>query len=295
MEIGFYRMNTWHNYFRSTALLIALLGLFACSDDDNDASTPMDGNENQSEIVFSDFSLHHNSTQSVEISFITSAPSTCEILYGLSDDDLSQLASDPAMMPGDLSTEHNVPLEGLTPNTLYYYQARATDEVGATYFSQLRTFTTEQETEESATQSNVALLSMGTTVVDVSSNFGGAENDESWGANQAIDGSFSSEWSSDGDGDAAYLTLDLGQQRLITGFGIRSRKMMDGSAIITSVQLIFEESTTLGPYAMPDPQELYLFDFDEPIAAQLVRVEILSSSGGNTGLKEIQLFAAIEE
>jgi hypothetical protein len=58
------------------------------------------------------------------------------------------------------------------------------------------------------------------------------------------------------------------------------------------VQLFFGDSkTAVGPLMTPDPDELYSFDFDSPVMARTVRLEVLTSSGGNTGAKEGQFFA----
>lgn len=40
-----------------------------------------------------------------------------------------------------------------------------------------------------------------------------------------IDGQIATEWSSDGDGDEAWLELELDQERRLVGFGYRSRMM----------------------------------------------------------------------
>ena len=140
----------------------------------------------------------------------------------------------------------------------------------------------------------VALLSNGTTVTEVSSNFGNGDNDSSWGAHKALDGLMSTEWSSHGDGDKAFMALDFGRKHTITRFGFRSRKMSDGSSIITSVRLIFDGNDTYGPYETSDSDIIYAYDIVPHVDAQTVRVDAVTSTGGNTGAKEIQFFSTNE-
>ncbi|MBW2686830.1 MAG: hypothetical protein JRE19_13075, partial [Deltaproteobacteria bacterium] len=79
--------------------------------------------------------------------------------------------------------------------------------------------------------------------------------------------------------------------RDIEAFGFRSRKMTDGTSIITSVQIIFDGDTMMGPFATPDPDQRYTFEI-APTRAQRVRVEAVTTTGGNSGVKEIEFFQA---
>lgn len=228
------------------------------------------------------------STRAV-IRFDTSRPTTCEVEWGLSMDAMTTTATDPNMEPGTFAEEHEVPLEDLSPDTMIFFRAKATDPMGNTYYSEAMSFRTEMG-DGGPARANVALLSMGSRIVDKSSNFGNVADDSTWGANNAIDGSMSTEWSSNGDGDDAWLSIDFGQMRDLEAFGFRSRKMTDGTSIITSVRIIFDEQTTMGPFATPDPDQRYVFEIT-PTRAQRVRVEAVSTTGGNTGVKEIEFFS----
>jgi hypothetical protein len=227
--------------------------------------------------------------------FTTSVPSSCEALYGTAEDALDNRATDPDMPEGQLAVDHQVPLEDLAAATRYFWRARAVDANGETYTSKLGDFTTLTATQPddlSAALQNVALAEHGASVTGVSSNFGNGDNDSTWGVNHVLDGQMSTEWATQGDGDDAWFSLDFGQERGISRFGFRSRKMSDGTSIIKSVQLFFGDSqTAVGPLATPDPDELYIFDFNSPVKARTVRLEVLTSSGGNTGAKEVQFFA----
>ncbi len=287
-----YAKNCQINY----AILIFMFLLFhgiitSCSNGGSSDSGYANTGEDLSNVTFSQFQLNYPNSSSVEISFVTSRETSCEIIYGPSENQLSDSATDSTMMAGELRAEHTVLVDELLPTTTYYYKARAIDATENIYFSELREFTTQDKTSNSSTLRNIALLSYGTIVSDVSSNYGGVNNADMWGANAAIDGLLSTEWSSNADGDNAALTLDLGRERQLVGFGIRSRKMTDGSSIIQSVQLIFNDSHSEGPFVLPDPDQLYQFNFVTPISAQIVKVEAVSTTGGNTGLKEFQLLA----
>lgn len=241
-------------------------------------------------VQFLDVRVESITSTRAVVRFDTSQPTSCEAMFGTAPDALDRSATDPDMEEGQLVRDHNVPLEDLMPSQTYYWRAKATNAAGETYVSALYEFQTTEAQEHVPEGTNVALLEAGTTVSGVSSNFGGGSNDGSWGADNAIDGMMATEWSSSGDGDDAWLTLDLGQTRTIHLFGFRSRQMTDGSAIVRSVQLIFDDDTVLGPYLTPDPEQLYQFALEPPMTARGVRVEAVTTTGGNTGAKEIQLF-----
>jgi hypothetical protein len=66
--------------------------------------------------------------------------------------------------------------------------------------------------------------------------------------------------------------------------------MADGTSIVRSFQLLVDGTTTLGPYATPDPDARYLMTLDPPVSMRVVRMQAVETTGGNTGLKELQLF-----
>jgi hypothetical protein len=251
-----------------------------------------DTGTNGAGLTFGNLRVEEIGSQRAVIRFTTSQPASCEAEYGLSAEALSQRATDPMMAPGQLVMEHRVPLEDLTPATSYFMRARATDGAGRTFRSEIMQFTTLPESPAPELV-NVALRGAGTAVTEVSSNFGHGDDDSTWGAHKAIDGLMSTEWATHGDGDGAFLALDLGASRTIYRFGFRSRQMSDGSSIITRVRVIVEETgAVLGVFDTPDPAQTYLFDLPTPVAARMLRVETVTTTGGNTGAREIQFFAA---
>ena len=269
-------------------IYIALVMLtVGCSDENTNASGDSGAN---TAFQFANLRVEEVSATRAVVRFDTSEPTTCEAEYGTSMTTMDQSATDPSMAPNQLDTVHDVPLEDLVPDTTYYYRARATDKDGRTERSNTLSFKTLPQRQSGLT--NVALMSEGTTVSAVSSNFGGAAsgNSSSFGANNAIDGSMVTEWSTNGDGDDAFIVVDFGKMRTLSRVGFRSRRMTDGSSIIKSFRLIFMDQSMLGPFDSPDPDQLYVFDFATPVSTQTVRLEAVTTTGGNSGAKEIQFF-----
>ena len=268
----------------SMAGLVCCVVLIACGDGDKSTGT-------SSEVEILELRAEEISATRAVIRFATSAPTTCEAEYGIAANALNQSAFDPSMTGALFAIDHNVPIEDLTPGTTYYYRAKASTEDERTFYSGVQEFTT--LVAPSLSFVNIALIAMGSQVVEVSSNFGGASNDATWGANNAFDGLMSTEWATNGDGNAALVSLDFGNERTLRGFGFRSREMPDGSSIILAVRLIFQPGAlVLGPFSTPDPAEFYRFEFEESIVARSVRIEAIETTGGNSGAREIQFFEA---
>lgn len=280
-----------------TLTSLALILWTACGNGDGSA-----GPASEESVEFTDLRAEDITATSAMVRFNTSLPTTCEAQFGLAESALDQVATDP-MMGDAMALEHGVPLEGLAPATTYYYRAQATDEAGHTFLSDLRQFATLSLDEmpepgsigDPAGLVNVGTLAEGSSVVAVSSNFGGGMISSTWGGDKAFDGDMASEWSTNGDGDNAFIEVDFGRQRTLSRFGFRSRKMADGSSIITSLRLIISSgdasaSLVKGPFQTPDPDQTYLFDFAAPVTARRIRLEAVTTTGGNTGAKEIQFF-----
>lgn len=223
------------------------------------------------------------------VRFETSLPTSGEVQFGTSEDELDRSAIDVAMAPGELSFVHEVPLEDLEPDTEYTWRARAVDRDHAVVLTEPDSFTTLDD-ESEAEGDNVALRSAGAKVFEVSSNWGGGKNDSTYGADHAFDGKMASEWASDGEGDAAWIELEFGGLRRITGFGFRSRHMSDGSSVIRRVELAFDGDTERGPFDAPDATQRYLFPIEPPVEASRVRIEAVETTGGNTGAREIEFY-----
>jgi len=242
------------------------------------------------EVEFLNLRVEEIGATRAVVRFETSVETTCEVEWGMAMEEMTNSSTDPDMEPGSLVTIHQVPLEDLAPSTTIYFRAKATDIFDDTYYSEPQSFVTGLDDGTSA-RINLASQDMGTTILAKSSNYLDMDDDGLWGAANAIDGLMASEWSSNGDGDDAFVTLDFGQARDITAFGFRSRKMANGTSIILSLQLVFDDATTVGPFDTPNPDQRYTFEID-PVTAQTVRVEALTTTGGNTGIREIEMYGA---
>ena len=225
------------------------------------------------------------------IRFDTSRETKCHIEYGATADAMTKSATDPNMKPGSYVVHHNVPLEDLPPSSDFYFAAVATDQDGNVYRSEVDHFMTAPGVPVD-TLPDVALASAGTTIAAVSSNWSNESNGDAWGADHVIDGMMATEWSSNMDGNGAYVELDLGQPRDVSFIGFRSRKMDDGTSIVKQFQLVIDGQTTLGPYDTPDPDVRYVIPLPAPQTMRLVRMQATQTTGGNTGLKELQLFTS---
>jgi hypothetical protein len=228
------------------------------------------------------------------VRFDTTIETTCEVEFGTDASELGFSATDPNMDPDDpYDVEHEVPLEDLLADTRYFFRARATDRNDEIYVSEVASFSTTELEGGVVLRENVALAALGTLGVEVSSTFGGGDDESSWGANHAIGGLMSADWARNGDGDDRYLVLDFGQERQLEAFAFRSRKMTDGTSIISQVALTID-GVEFGPYLTPNPDQVYKFGFQSPVRALRVRVDAVVTTGGNAGAKEIQFFAAGE-
>jgi hypothetical protein len=127
-------------------------------------------------------------------------------------------------------------------------------------------------------------------VIARSSNYGGAGDLDAWGVAAAFDGQMATEWATAGDGDGAFVVVDLGTPRRLVGVAYRSREMGDGTSIVRGFQLLID-GVAYGPFASPDPALRYVFDLPS-VEAKVVRFEAVDTTGGNTGAREIELLAA---
>lgn len=216
--------------------------------------------------------------------FESKVPLACSVVYGTTAE-FGQLSVD-TDMNGGAHTDHHPILAGLTPDTEYYYRLQGTAPDGTIYRSGTTTFRTPALAENAET--NLASLESGATVTDVSSNFGGAANDEAWGANNALDGNRATAWSSAGDGDDAYLEISLPQPAQLTAIEVWTRAMSDGTAITSSFTITTDTGETFGPFTLPDAEKAYRFEIETTAAT--LRLDVEESSAGNTGLVEFAVY-----
>jgi hypothetical protein len=209
----------------------------------------------------------------VTLQVTTNIDAVCTVAYGETED-LGSLATDQDMGAGGHS-DHEVVLGGLAPNTEYFYRLQGVGVDGRLYRSDLLTFRTPAASGAEPAR-NFALQA---DVTDVSSEFS-----ETFAAEHAIDGDPSTEWSTQGDGDNAYIVLDLGRDVEVVAVGFHTRTMSDGTAETATFTVTVDNDETHGPY----PVGLSEITF----TGRILRFDVEESTGGNTGATEIEVFAA---
>jgi len=272
--------------YRSFALWLIPLGLmstlvFACGSSDNDGSAtrPLD------EILAGPVEITDLTATTAVVSVETSTDVVCSVVYGPDKSYGSQ--STDLDMGGRAHSSHAAPLRGLEPDTVYHYRLQGSASDGTLYVSEDMTFRTPPASESSAAQGpNLAAASAGARIVEASSQFGGSTT---WAPENAIDGDPDTEWSSAGDGDNAFITVELGQPTDLRAVGLWTRTM-GTSAQIVSFRVVTDDGTELGPFALPGSNQMYVFPISA--TAQRLRFEVVESSGGNTGVVEIAAYGA---
>lgn len=192
------------------------------------------------------------------------------------------------------ATEHFLRITGLEPDTEYSIFLVVTTGEGLeeSFVTTVRTLSGGGGGTGAVFGANVALESAGGSVAGVSSNWAGGSLDSSFGGNKAIDGSAFSAWSSNGDGDDAWIEVAF-ERTLVGGVGFWSRQMSDGSSITTRFRAQDTDGRVLGEWDLPSPDELFRFDLTRPQHLDRVRFAVVASSGGNTGAVEVEVYRAV--
>lgn len=219
------------------------------------------------------------------IEFQSSINLACSVVYG-STLEFGQIAVDDDM-DGGAHRDHHPVLADLTPGVEYFFRVQGTSPDGQIYVGQVRSFQTPPRAVGEPV--DLATLSAGASIRTVSSNYGAAQNHEAWGANSAIDGSRNSAWSSAGDGDEAYIEVELADITHVGEISVWTRNMSDGSARILSFIVTTDSGSILGPFDLPDAASAYSFPIDE--TTRSLRLDVVESTGGNVGLVELGVFA----
>ena len=201
----------------------------------------------------------------------TSVDVACSVVYG-EDESFGLIAVDNDM-DGGAHADHHPVMGGLQPDTEYHYRLQGTAPDGVIYVSDVMTFVTPPEPVGGALN-----LALDAVVSGVSSEFSSA-----FAAANAFDGDATTEWSSSGDGDDAWVEIDLGSPQLVGEVVFRTRSMSNGSSI-TDTFSITADGADLGEFAADAPASL-------GVEAQVLRFDVASSTGGNTGAVEILVLA----
>ncbi len=214
----------------------------------------------------------------------TAAPAFCQVNYGPTPH-YGQMRR--MTMSGPM-TDHRILLPALESDTVYHVRLTAVDVQARIYQSRDLTFKTLPVVSARPLGRNVASIAAGAKVVGVSSNYRDEANAGPYGANQAIDGDPTTEWSSNGDGDKAWIEIELSKPYHLTAIGFWTRTM-GTSAQIEQFEVVADGTTKLGPFTLPGAAGLHYFPVD--VTARRLRFNVLKSSGGNTGTVEIETLA----
>jgi hypothetical protein len=263
---------------RALAGLVALcLGLSACGGTGVSKSAGKIHAFSLVEVGRTTLQLASDGTSAI-VHVETNPPTVCAIAYGKTAS-LGSIADDPNM-GGTAISVHTVVLGGLSPGTTYRFRLTATDAKGTVFQTQnLASFTTPRAT--APLDQDVAI---GAKVVAVSSQWSSA-----YKAANAVDGNLSTEWASNDDGDRAFIAIDLGRPRHITGLAFISREMSDGSSITRTFAVVVDDGKRYGPF--PAGNRIDAHEARVSFTGRRLRFEVVTSTGGNTGAAEIEVFS----
>jgi len=262
-------------------LVLAALGIAACGGDvDQDTVRPF------SEVQDGDMTFEPDPADPTRGIFrvTTTEAMICAIVWG--EDDSFGRFNNSLAMSGTGIVQHDVVLPDVDAGREYTFVVQGTTADGTLFRSDVSTFTIdagEEATVEGPDELGVN-LALGATVVEASSSFSDAFAPEN-----AIDDDGLTEWSSDGDGDDASITIDLGQAREIAAVEFVTRSMADGSAIAETFTISIDDGAPLGPFSTGTAAARRIV----PLVAegQVVRFDVETSSGGNVGAVQIRIFA----
>jgi hypothetical protein len=282
---------------RSAVLLAALVvAAAACSDgaggggggDGGDSSPiPSTAVRPFAEVQADDFVFEADPTNLERGIFrvSTTEPMICAIVWG--ETDAFGNFNNSLAMNGTGIVDHDVFLPGAIPGRTYYYQVQGSTADGTLYRSETATFTIPEPDASGDVAADVDRrpnLALDASVADVSSEF-----NDSFAAINAIDDSGTSEWSSAGDGDDAFITIDLGTSREIAGVEFITRSMLDGTAVTETYTVTVDDGATLGPFPAGTPAEPNFATIET--TGRVFRFDVDTSTGGNVGAVEIRTLA----
>ena len=277
---------------RRTRLLVvgAALGLVACLSGAASAATdapptvPADAAVARpfAEVQASAFSFETDPSDPSRAIFrvTTTEPMICAIVWG--DDDTFGRFNNSLSMNGTGITQHDVVLPDVEAGATYRYVVEGTTADGTWYRSDVGTFSVEA-VAVATTVDRGPNLATGARIVDVSSEFS-----DDFAAANAVDGDTATEWATDGDGDHGSITIDLGSSERIRGVAFLTRSMADGTAITDTFTLGVDGADPIGPFPAGTVASPSVADID--VTGEQLRFDVASSSGGNVGAVEIEVF-----
>lgn len=186
--------------------------------------------------------------------------------------------------------ERELKVLGLKTGAKYFTETILINSKGKLFRSKKRTFETLKEPDDEVNYGkNWASLTQGASISSVSSNWG-SDPSGPFGASNAIDGDPGSEWSSQGEGNDAWIEVKLPDRIKITAIGFWTRTM-GNTGQVSKIRVLTGKGKLLGEFSIPSANEVYRFQ-TETHTTDLVRFEVLKSSGGNTGAREIKVYGS---
>ncbi|MDZ7706893.1 MAG: discoidin domain-containing protein [Trueperaceae bacterium] len=216
--------------------------------------------------------------RSAVLEVTTTIDLACAVVFG-PDDGFGGLALDQQMGAG-AHQDHRVILTDLEPDTEYLFRLQGSAPDGRLLASEVQAFRTPPEQADERFGPRVE----GLQALAASSTFASG-----FAAENAVDGDGGSEWSSRGDGDDAWLEIGLPGSTRLSGVGVWTRTMAT-SARIERFVIRTDDGATFGPFELPDANGLHRFEVDATTSA--FRLEVVDSTGGNTGLVELEAYRA---
>lgn len=223
-------------------------------------------------------SLAEVGPRSAVLEVTTTIDLACAVVFG-PDDGFGRLALDQQMGSG-AHQDHRVVLSDLEPDTEYVYRLQGSAPDGRLVASAVQTFRTPPEQADER---------FGPRVEDLRAEAASSSFSSGFGPENAVDGDGGSEWSSNGDGDDAWIEIGLPGTTELSGVGVWTRTMAT-SARIDRFVIRTDDGTTFGPFELPDANGLHRFEVDATTST--FRLEVVDSTGGNTGLVELEAYRA---
>ena len=253
----------------------------------SDSSAPGPAVRPFSEVQANDFVFEADPTNPERGIFrvTTTEPMICAIVWG--ETDQFGNFNNSLAMNGTGIVDHDVYLPGAVPGRTYHFRVQGSTADGTLYRSDTGTFTIPGDATGTTTDTvdHGPDLALDATVADVSSQF-----NDSFAASNAIDGSGLTEWSSAGDGDGAYITIDLGSVKDVTGVEFITRSMADGTAITRTFTVTVDDGQVYGPFPAGTAVEPAFAAM--ATSGRRFRFDVDTSTGGNVGAVEVRVFGA---
>lgn len=230
------------------------------------------------------------------VNFTTDQPGFCQVLIGTEKGKYDRVAVE--SMPVGAHQKHYNVIDGLKPDTQYMYRINFNTADGQLFQSKESSFQTAKNITDNQKNAqaekpdglNIALSKNGGRILGVSSNYGNAANNEQWGAEKAIDGDSATEWSSNDEGNKAWIEIGFDQTYQVKTIGFWTRTM-GTTAEIKQFRVLSADGKKLGLFSLQGSKQIQYFTLDQPISTNALRFEAVDSSGGNTGAVEIEAYA----